>query len=124
MSKYTTYKIGGEAKYFIQPFNEKSLVDLIDTLKENNLNYFVLGGGSNLLFSDNGYNGAVIKLAGDFDKVEININKQECICGSAVSSAKLLNTFIDNNCIGLEFLAGIPGLIGGAIKMNAGRKTE
>lgn len=74
-----------------------------------------------MLVSDEGFDGIIIKLAGDFASIKID-DENFCKCGAAVSTAKLHNFYLDNNLEGAEFLAGIPGSIGGAIKMNAGTK--
>ncbi len=85
---------------------------------ENNIKYFVLGGGTNLLFADEGYRGAIVKLSGDFERIEVK--GEEIICGSAALLQKVLKTAIDNSLIGLEAAAGIPGTAGGAVFGNAG----
>ena len=124
LSNYCTYKIGGPAKYLAKVNDEKSLTSLIKYAEENKIESFILGGGSNILFSDDGFDGLVIVLDGKFK--DINIDKTAGICefGAGVSLAKALNESLNNNLAGLEFCAGIPGTVGGAVRMNAGRKTE
>ncbi len=76
------------------------------------------------MFSDDGFDGLVIVLDGDFKNINIDKSSGYCEFGGAVSLAKALNEALNNNLAGLEFCAGIPGTVGGAVKMNAGRKTR
>ena len=121
LKNHTTFKIGGPAKYFLLPKNVKELSFAIEQCKLNKLNYFIIGNGSNLLVSDNGFDGAVISLK-HFDKIKTRKHKNH-IYVTAYSGVNLftLNKFLAKNGItGLEWSYGIPGSIGGAIKMNAG----
>ena len=117
LSKVTTYKVGGIAKLFVYPKDEKKLIKLVKELKEKNINYKVLGNGSNVIFSDDPYNGVIIKL--DFFD-DVKIIDTEIICGAGVSLVKLSYKALNAGLTGLEFASGIPGSIGGAIFMNAG----
>ena len=121
ISNYTTYKVGGKAKAIIYPNNEDDLVTLVKLLKENDVKYFILGNGSNVLFSDNLYNGIIIKLD-MFNKVEIKRNIISV--GAGYQLIKLANLTIKNGLAGLDFAAGIPGTVGGAVFMNAGAYGE
>ena len=118
MSKYTTYKVGGKVLGIVYPRNIKCLTRLIDYLQDNKVLYKVVGNGSNLLFSADDYNGVIVRLNA-FDKITwINSNKLRV--GAGYSLAKLSLLTARKGLTGLEFAAGIPGTIGGAVFMNAG----
>ena len=120
LSKHTTLCIGGDADYFVEVETEEQLLSLLKFINENKINFFVIGGGSNILFSDDGFNGIIIKLSGDFCKYEITGNT--VVCGSAVSLAYLAKQTAEKGLSGLEYLSGIPGTVGGAVYGNAGIK--
>jgi len=117
MSKYTSYKTGGVAEAIVYPEDRKKLITLIKTLKENNIKYKILGNGSNTLFSDRPYEGIIIKLD-SFDNLEIEGTK--VVVGAGYSLIRLCMNCAKKSLAGLEFAAGIPGTVGGAIYMNAG----
>lgn len=117
LKKYTTYKVGGIAKYVVFPKDTKKLIKLIKYLKTNEIMFKVLGKGSNTLFSSDTFNGVIIKLD-EFNNIEFNLNKVRV--GSGVSLIKLSLMAAKKSLTGLEFASGIPGCIGGAIYMNAG----
>ena len=117
LSNYTTYKVGGIAKVIIYPSNIDKLIELIKILKSQNIKYMVLGYGSNVLFSDNVYDGVIIKLD-EFNNIEFNNDK--VTAGSGASLMKVALMSVKKGLSGLEFATGIPGSIGGAIYMNAG----
>ncbi len=117
LSTLTTYKTGGVAKLVIYPNNINNLKELITLIHKYNINYFLLGKGSNILFSDKEFNGIIIKL----DKLnKFEIKQNEIYVESGMILSKLVQESIKNNLTGLEFAIGIPGTIGGAIYMNAG----
>ncbi|KKP91714.1 MAG: UDP-N-acetylenolpyruvoylglucosamine reductase [Parcubacteria group bacterium GW2011_GWA2_36_10] len=116
LAPYTTFKIGGPAEYFALVKTLEELQEAIAWAKENAKDIFVFGGGSNLLISDNGIKGLVIKL--DLQRLEFDENK--VIVGAGLSLAYLLNQALENALTGLEFAAGVPGTVGGAIRGNAG----
>lgn len=118
LSRHTSFKIGGEAKIYIEPENEDHLIFTLKLLDKFNIDYMIIGHGSNLLFSDDGFNGAVIHLSGDFK--EIKIENDEIYCGAASSLIKICEEARKNSLTGLEFAYGIPGSAGGAAYMNAG----
>ena len=117
LKKYNTYKIGGIAKLVVFPSNEEKLIELLKIIKENNIKYKVIGKGSNLIFSSKEYDGILIRLD-EFNNLEINKNK--VIVGAGYSTVKLSLETAKQGLSGLEFAAGIPGTIGGAVFMNAG----
>jgi UDP-N-acetylmuramate dehydrogenase len=116
LASFTTFKIGGKAKFFASVSTKNELIKIIKWAKKKEIPFFVLGGGSNVLISDKGFQGLVIKFKiSDFKKQE-NIFFVE----SGVSFAKLVTECIKAELTGLEWAAGIPGVIGGAINGNAG----
>ena len=116
MGKLTWFKTGGKAKFFIIVENENELEILINTLY--GYNYFIMGVGSNLLIRDKGYNGTIIKLGKGFN--ELKIEEDFIQAGSSILDVNL-SKFAKNNSIkNFEFFSGIPGTIGGAVKMNSG----
>jgi len=117
LENYTTYKVGGLAKCIIYPKDLDSLIKLLKLLKDENVKYMVLGKGSNVLFSDSDYDGIIIKLDNFND---INFIDNKVIVGAGASLIKLACKSFDLGLSGLEFGAGIPGSVGGAVYMNAG----
>lgn len=117
LSKFTTYKVGGCAKAIVYPKNVDKLIELMEILNENDIKSFILGNGSNVLFSDNIYEGIIIKLD-KFNKIEFADNLVRV--GAGYSLVKLANETAKMGLAGLEFAAGIPGTVGGATFMNAG----
>lgn len=118
LKNHTTFGVGGKCIAVVEP---KCCEDIIETIKicnENKLKYFVIGNGSNLLVSDEGYNGVIIKLKREFSKIEVNENKLTIQSGAKLS--EVFKVTLDNSLKGFEFASGIPGTIGGAIYMNAG----
>ncbi|HHX16777.1 MAG TPA: UDP-N-acetylmuramate dehydrogenase [Mollicutes bacterium] len=117
LSKYTTYKVGGIASLIVYPNSVDKLITLIKVLRENKLEYKVLGNGSNVIFSDKPYDGVIIKLD-SFD--DLKIDNTVITVGAGYNLMKLAYKMSKMGLSGLEFAAGIPGSIGGAIYMNAG----
>lgn len=118
MAKHTTFKAGGNAKYVVLPKNEKELADLLRFVSDNKIKYYVIGNGSNLLVKDSGFDGIIIKIGNNMSKIEIKDNIIVCQAGAFLS--KIAKLALENSLTGLEFAAGIPGLVGGAVTMNAG----
>lgn len=119
MSKHTTFKIGGNAQALITVTTNEGLIDILKKCKEDEVPVFILGKGSNLLVSDNGIDGIVIKLDGVFSQIKMLDDETIC-CGTGVSLAKLCSYAREHSLSGLEFAWGIPGSVGGAVYMNAG----
>lgn len=119
MSKYTTFKIGGNARVIIKATSNEGLIDILTKCKEYNVPVFVLGKGSNLLVSDKGIDAVVIRLDGVFNEIK-QIDSETIYCGAGVSLAKLCSFACECGLSGLEFAWGIPGSVGGAVYMNAG----
>ena len=116
LSRHTTFRIGGPAKYFIEAKTSEELALALDFAKKNKLKTFFLGKGSNVLFSDKGFNGVVIKPA--FSRVEVQGDR--IIAEAGASLHKLINIAMNHSLTGLECVCGIPGSVGGAVAMNAG----
>lgn len=120
MSKHTSFKIGGPADFFIDIQNTKELKFVLELANKNNIPVTVVGNGTNLLVSDKGIRGIVIKISISDFKVVRKKDKAEITISSGYSVGKLAQLALKEELTGLEFLAGIPGSIGGAIRMNAG----
>lgn len=118
LKKHTTFRIGGAAKYFFTPKNSTEIYDIICYCRENHMPYYILGNGSNVLFSDDGYDGAVINIFNSMNDISVTGESIYAMAGALLS--KIAVTAKDNELHGMEFAAGIPGTIGGAIVMNAG----
>lgn len=119
MSKYTSFKTGGNADLLIIPASVDSLSQIIKKCKELNVKPFVMGNGSNLLVTDNGYKGVIIKIGSNLSSIKLlDDNTIECETGTMMKA--LCNFALDNSLTGLEFAFGIPGNLGGAVYMNAG----
>lgn len=118
MSRHTSFKIGGPADLFVEPLNTAELVTVLTCLREEGIPQFLLGNGTNLLVSDSGYRGAVVRLAGEFR--EFSFDSLMVNAGAAVKLAVLAKHACERGLGGLDFAAGIPGTVGGALVMNAG----
>jgi UDP-N-acetylmuramate dehydrogenase len=119
LNDYTWYRLGGQADWLLSPTTLEQLQTIMKRCTENDMPIHILGNGSNLLVSDEGVRGAVIKPGGEiFSKYEFK--KDSLTAGAAVDLQKVLQDSVRQGMGGLESLAGIPGTIGGAVKMNAG----
>lgn len=119
MNLHTSFRIGGNAECFCEVENTDALCKVMCACKKYNVPYFILGLGSNLLVSDNGIKGVVIKLGGDFTKITMP-DENTVKCGAGVTLAGLCVFARNKSLGGLEFAWGIPGSVGGAVYMNAG----
>ena len=117
----TWYRIGGPARWFIQPRSLEELQDAARRCVENDIPIYVLGLGANLLVSDEGVNGAVFRL-GEEHWRRVKFEKNVVAVGSGVDIQKLVLRTVRQGLAGIECLAGIPGTVGGGIRMNAGGK--
>ncbi|CAM3410571.1 UDP-N-acetylmuramate dehydrogenase [Cytobacillus oceanisediminis] len=118
MANHTTMKIGGPADLFIEPSSIENLAKTMDLIRQHKIKWTAIGRGSNLLVSDGGIEGAVIKLGRGMDKMELN--GTELKAGGGYSLVALSTIISKKGLSGLEFASGIPGSIGGAVYMNAG----
>ena len=116
LAPYTTYKIGGPASYFFEPKNLDDFKLSIGWALQQDIPYFVLGGGSNILVHDSGYRGLVV-YTGELNRLDIRGNNITAECGLAVD--RLVDGSLTHGLSGIEFAAGLPGTIGGALFMNA-----
>lgn len=125
MSAHTTFRIGGPADYFVEAGSESVLKELLLLCRETETPFFILGNGSNLLVSDEGYRGVMISLRG-FDEISFwegestEAGKTIMTAGSGVLLSKAAMQAAERGLTGFEFAGGIPGTLGGAVTMNAG----
>lgn len=115
---HTTFKIGGECELLACPNSLEQIAGLLQKCQELELPCFILGKGSNVLASDEGFDGVIVKLTEAYSEVAVNGDLLECEAGASLS--KVCYTAYENGLTGLEFAWGIPGTIGGALFMNAG----
>ncbi len=122
LRNHTTFRIGGPADYFVCAFDALMIEKVILLAKQFKVPYFVLGNGSDLLFSDEGFRGIVIKIIESKDDVKfVEKDHKVYVTGSAgILLSKFAMLIAENSLTGFEFAAGIPGSLGGAIYMNAG----
>src|SRR5437660_1659197 len=119
LSKHTTLRVGGPAQFWVEPRNEATLSELIRFCRRENLPLFVIGRGSNLLVRDGGIRGVVVHPSGgDFDKIDIHGNEITAGVGAKLKEIAYAARAADLG--GLEWMEGIPGAVGGALRMNAG----
>ncbi len=117
LANYTSFKIGGLSKYFFIAKNNNEIIKAVITAKKLNLKFFILGNGSNVLISDNGFNGLVIKA----ENTKCQLKNNNIICAEAGALLyNILQFAINNSLTGLEWAIGIPGTIAGAVRGNAG----
>jgi UDP-N-acetylmuramate dehydrogenase len=122
LARYTSMKIGGPADYFVEAQTDAALASLLRLVNQQGMNFCLLGNGSNVLISDRGVRGVVIRLAGEFKKIQwaedgewVHVN-----VGAAYAVTQLVREAARKGFAGLEFAEGIPGSVGGALFMNAG----
>ena len=119
MSRHTSFKIGGPAEVYITVKNITQLRDILKDCREAGVNTFLIGNGSNILVSDEGLGGVVIRLGGEFKNITL-ADENTIYCGAGASLASLCKFALNCGLSGLEFAWGIPGSVGGALFMNAG----
>lgn len=118
MKKHTTFKIGGPVDAMIIATKEEEIIDAVKFLREKDIDFLIMGNGSNLLIKDGGIRGVVVKIAKEFSNIKINDNSIYCQAGALLSTVS--NVALKHSLKNFEFASGIPGTIGGAITMNAG----
>lgn len=118
LKNHTTFKIGGNCIALIEPREVSDIVETIKICRENSIKFFVIGNGSNLLVPDEGYNGVIIKLKGEFSTIKVE--GDYVMVNSGAKLSEVYTVAYENSLTGFEFASGIPGTIGGAIFMNAG----
>ena len=117
LSNHTSFRVGGNVDYLVYPLGVKALIETINHLKTEDIPYFIIGNGTNVLVTDKGFRGVCIKLT-QMNGINIEDNVAECECGALLS--KVSNKCLENGLSGFEQLGGIPGTVGGSIFMNAG----
>ncbi len=118
MSNHTSFKIGGPADYFVTPNSTKKLCEVVAYCRRKNIDYYIVGNGTNLLVSDKGFRGVVIQIQKKL--CDICIKADEIYAEAGALLSKTAGEAAKSSLTGLEFAAGIPGTIGGAVVMNAG----
>jgi UDP-N-acetylmuramate dehydrogenase len=116
LANHCTFKIGGPARYFFVAKNSEEIVKATEAANELGLKFFVLSGGSNVLFSDDGFDGLVIKI----QNTKYEVQGTKIIAEAGVKLAEVVKASAENSLSGLEWAAGIPGTVGGAVRGNAG----
>ena len=119
MSRHTTLRIGGEADYMVLPSSIEEIKQVVLLCKRYNMPFYIMGNGSNLLVSDSGYRGLVIKLSSEFSAITV-LDEGIVVAQAGVLMSKLSSVIARHELTGFEFGAGIPGTLGGAVTMNAG----
>ncbi len=118
MKAHTTFRVGGPADYFVDAANLDEIRDVIRLCREKKVPYYILGNGSNLLVGDKGYRGVVIQTYRAMN--EVRVEGDVIIAQAGALLSKIANAALGEALAGLEFAAGIPGTLGGAVVMNAG----
>jgi len=118
MKDYTTMKVGGKADYMVLADSIENIQKCVSHLSSLNVPFLIMGNGSNLVFTDNGYHGVIIRIGPAISKTEVDGEIITAEAGALLSS--VANLAMENSLTGLEFAFGIPGTIGGAAYMNAG----
>lgn len=118
MHRHTTFRVGGPAEVFVTVGNKEQLEKIIKYLNLVERPYFILGNGSNLLVGDKGYRGVIIRLGGDFNR--LTVEGTLLTAGASVLLSAAARAAMENGLAGMEFASGIPGSVGGGVKMNAG----
>ncbi len=123
LSRHTTYRIGGPADLYVTCESHSSLVFCVSTLEKEQVPWVILGRGSDVLVSDAGYRGCVVRLAGQLGQSTF-ASDGSVTAGAAIPMPKLVNETLSHGLSGLEPLVGVPGTLGGALTMNAGTRRE
>lgn len=118
MGKHTTFRVGGPARYYICPGTILEVQQVLKVCREYDLPFFVVGNGSNLLVSDEGYDGVILQMFRNYNEIIVEGNQIRAQAGALLS--KIAGRALEEGLGGFEFAAGIPGTLGGAVTMNAG----
>jgi len=118
MKKHTTFRVGGNADYFVMPKTIQEVKAVVDLCRHMDMPYYVVGNGSNLLVSDNGYRGVIVQIFKEMNAITV---EEDCVHAQAGALlSKVGSVALEEELSGFEFAAGIPGTVGGAVVMNAG----
>lgn len=123
MAKHTTFRVGGPADALAAPADTRELIELMSMLENSHVDWFVLGGGTNLLVKDSGVRGVVISLRQGFSEIKAGKTGRDSVlvhAGAGARLSALCRYALENNLAGMNFALGIPGTVGGAVIMNAG----
>nr|WP_296094769.1 UDP-N-acetylmuramate dehydrogenase [uncultured Dorea sp.] len=118
MKNHTTFRVGGPAAYFVMPRTAEEVAKVTELCAQENVPYYIVGNGSNLLVSDKGYDGVIIQIYKQMSRVEVKGREIYAQAGALLSM--VAKRALDTELAGFEFAAGIPGTLGGACVMNAG----
>lgn len=119
LSELTWYRLGGPARWLVQPRDEVELATALNHCRDAGISWRILGRGANVLVRDAGFDGAIFRLAGPgFDQV--SYNREVATVGAAVDFPRFIRDSLERALVGLEVLAGVPGSLGGIVRMNAG----
>lgn len=124
MARHTTYRIGGPAKAFVEVNSIAALGEVMQVCRNEGLSWFVTGKGSNLLVSDEGYDGVVIALAGEFRSWRFDDELEHVVVGTGTMLSRLVQEVFHRGYSGMEFAVGTPGTVGGALIQNAGTRAD
>lgn len=124
MARHTTYRIGGPARFYVRVASVGALRHVISACESSRIPWVVVGRGSNLLVSDEGYNGVVVTLGRDFRTCRFDEDIQHFFVGAGVLLSSVVQEAFHRSLSGLEFAVGTPGTVGGAVCMNAGTSNE
>ncbi len=119
LSAHCTFRVGGDCDVFIEVSSAEALKELITLAYEQNVRYFVLGNGSNVLFSDEGYEGVILHIGQRMNRISL-LDDGSIYAEAGASLSRVCTFALENSLTGLEFAYGIPGYVGGAVFMNAG----
>lgn len=119
MNRHTTFRVGGPASYFVSPDGDEMLKKVLLLCREEQMPYYILGNGSNLLVSDKGYGGVMILMGEGFAQIREDVSG-ELAAGAGALLSRIAREAQEHSLTGFEFAAGIPGTLGGAVVMNAG----
>src|SRR3989339_111232 len=122
LAPYTTFKIGGAAKYFVIVKNKEELVTAVAEAQKNKEQWFILGGGSDILVADSGFNGLVIK--SELKQVNFDLKEEQVRAESGVRLNQLITSCLQKELSGLEFAIGVPATVGGATWANLGARGQ
>ena len=118
MKKHTTFRVGGNADYFVMPQNAEEVKKIVALCKDAEVPYYILGNGSNIFVGDRGYRGVIIQLYKAMNDIQIEGDRVKVQAGALLS--RVGTATLEAELTGFEFAAGIPGTVGGAVVMNAG----
>lgn len=119
LSNHTSFKIGGKCSLFITPNSLEQISSIMKIIKQDQISFYIIGKGSNLLFNDNGFDGVIINISENLKDIHL-LDDTKIYCSAGISLNKLCVFAMENSLTGLEFAYGIPGSVGGAVYMNAG----